>query len=85
MDRRPRDQLTLYSTCLAEIIPLDNGTRLIDAFVNSLDLESYGFTMHAYEDGRPRYHSSELLKIFIYGYMHRIRSSIKLERAVQII
>ncbi len=80
----PRDQLTLYSTCLEEIISVDNETRLIEAFVDSLDLERFGFEVEAKEDGRPRYRSSDLLKLFIYGYMHRIRSSRELERACKI-
>jgi transposase len=84
IEGKPRDQLTLYSTCIEEIISVDNETRLVDAFVNSLDLESYGFNVDAYEDGRPRYQVSDLLKIFIYGYMHRIRSSRELERTCKI-
>lgn len=84
IDGIPRDQLTLYSTCLEEIISLDNETRLIDAYVDSLELASYGFKVHAEEDGRPRYRSSDLLKLFIYGYMHRTRSSRALERACKI-
>lgn len=81
---KPRDQLTLFSSCLDEIISLDNETRLIDAFVDSLPLDGFGFNITATEDGRPRYQIGDLLKIFIYGYMNRIRSSRELERACKI-
>jgi transposase len=81
---KPREQLILYPTSLDQIIALDNETRLIDVFVDSLPLEEYGCNAHAVEDGRPRYQSSDLLKLFIYGYMHRIRSSRELERACKI-
>jgi transposase len=81
---KPRDQLTLFSTCLDDTISLENDIRLIDVFVNSLPLEDYGFNVHAFEDGRPRYQSRDLLKLFIYGYMNRIRSSRELERACKI-
>lgn len=69
IEGKPREQLILYSTCLDEIISPDNETRLIDAFVNNLELKRFGFNTHAFEDGRPQYHSSDLLKLFIYGYM----------------
>ena len=80
----PRDQLVLYTTCLDEIISFDSEVRLIDAFVESLDLQEMGFNTDAVEDGRPRYHVGDLLKIFIYGYMNRIRSSRLLERMCKI-
>ncbi len=80
----PRDQLVLYTTCLDEIITWDCEVRLIDSFVDSLDLQEMGFNTDAVEDGRPRYACSDLLKIFIYGYMNRIRSSRLLERTCKI-
>ena len=81
---KPRDQLTLFTTCLDDVIASDNEVRLIDSFVDSLALETFGFNVHAVEDGRPRYQSGDLLKLFIYGYMNRIRSSRELERACKI-
>jgi transposase len=80
----PRDQLTLFPSSLDGLISQDNEVRLIEAFVNSLPFEEYGFEVKAVEDGRPRYHPSDLLKLFIYGYMNRIRSSRELERASRI-
>lgn len=80
----PRHQMTLFSTCLDDMIEQDNEVRLMDQFVNTLPLGSYGFDDQALEDGRPKYHPSLLLKIYIYGYMNRIRSSRELERACRI-
>lgn len=79
-----RHQMTLFSRCLDDIVEKDNEVRLIDQFVNALPLGSYGFDDNAVEDGRPKYHPGLLLKIFIYGYMNRIRSSRELERACKI-
>lgn len=76
-----REQINLFPTCLDEIIPLDSEVRLIDVFVDSLPIEDYGFVVKATEEGRPKFHPSDLLKLFIYGYMNRIRSSRQLERA----
>lgn len=81
---KPRGQLTLYTKCLDDILSQDNETRLIEAFVNSLPLKQYGFKVKAVEDGRPKYHPSDLLKLYIYGYMNRIRSSRELEKACKI-
>jgi len=70
-----RDQLTLFPQSLDEYISEDNPVRFIDAFVGSLDLEGLGFSHSALkETGRPPYHPSVLLKLYIYGYLNRIRS-----------
>jgi len=74
-----RNQLTLYTTCLDDIVPEDNSVRLIDKFVNSLDMHSLGFKTKLYQ-GRPPYHPADLLKLYIYGYMNRTRSSRQLEK-----
>src|SRR5690606_682655 len=58
----------------------DNEVRLIDAFVNALSPSDLGFAMGFIENGRPAYHPSDLLKLFIYGYLNRIRSSRQLEK-----
>jgi transposase len=73
-----RTQLTLYTTCLEDMIPEDNSVRAIDQFVNSLDFETLGFKTLTFE-GRPPYNPADLLKLYIYGYMNRIRSSRQLE------
>lgn len=74
-----RNQLTLYTTCLDDMVPLDNTVRLIDEFVAALDLEQMGFEPLA-PQGRPPYHPADLLKLYIYGYMNRMRSSRQLEK-----
>ena len=61
-------------------IAQDNEVRLIDMFVDSLKLEDFGFKFDFMENGRPAYHPSVLLKLYIYGYLNRIRSSRTLEK-----
>ncbi len=65
---------------LEELIWSDNEVRLIDAFVDSLPLEKLGFRTAFSENGRPAYHPTVLLKLLVYGYLNRIRSSRCLER-----
>lgn len=79
----PRDQATLFPSTLDQIIAEDNPVRAIDTFVESLDLEQMGFNLNMTENGRPAYHPALLLKIYIYGYMNRIRSSRSLEKECQ--
>jgi len=78
LQKESRGQLTLYTTCLDDMIAHDNTVRAIDTFVDSLDLEQLGFASIA-SQGRPPYHPADLLKLFIYGYMNRMRSSRRLE------
>ncbi|TFH40249.1 MAG: IS1182 family transposase [ANME-2 cluster archaeon] len=75
-----RAQTYLFPVTLDDAISADNEVRLIDVFVNSLALESYGFQIEHIENGRPAYHPGDLLKLFIYGYMNQIRSSRRLEK-----
>jgi transposase len=77
-----RTQLTLYSTCLDDMVPSDNTVRLIDLFVNSFNFEEMGFESLSTQ-GRPPYNPSDLLKLYIYGYMNRMRSSRQLEKECQ--
>ena len=76
-----RDQMTLFPAALDDYISQENPVRFINAFLDSLDLEQLGFT-HAIlqETGRPPYHPGDLLKLYLYGYLNRIRSSRQLER-----
>ena len=79
-----RSQATILPECLDDYIHLDNPVRAIEAFVESLDLADLGFEgMHPEATGRPSYHPSTLLKIYIYGYLNRIQSSRRLERETQ--
>ena len=76
-----REQSTLFPECLADWIDEGNPVRVIDAFVDKLDLSGLGFDGVAPEaTGRPSYHPSVLLKLYIYGYLNRVQSSRRLER-----
>lgn len=75
-----RYQATLFPEVLDEVVGRDDPVRVIDAFVGSLDLAALGFSKVAAEQtGRPPYDPSDLLKLYIYGYLHRIRASRRLE------
>lgn len=76
-----REQLTLFPEALDEYITDDNPVRFLDVFVDTLDFGCLGFR-HALlqETGRPPYHPADLLKLYVYGYLNRIRSSRQLER-----
>lgn len=75
-----RTQTHLFPVSLDQSIDPDNDVRIIDLFVKSLPLKSYGFRVDFPENGRPAYHPSDLLKLFIYGYMNKVRTSRDLEK-----
>lgn len=75
---KDRNQTEFF--CLDQAVSQDNEVRLIDLFVSAIKLSDFGFKMAFIENGRPAYHPSDLLKLFIYGYMNRIRSSRQLEK-----
>jgi transposase len=76
-----REQGTLFPECLEDWIDENNPVRVIDVFVDELDLAELGFDGVAPEvTGRPSYHPSVLLKLYIYGYLNRVQSSRRLER-----
>jgi transposase len=76
-----RGQSTLLPECLDDWIDEDNPVRVIDAFVEALSLAELGFAgMEPEVTGRPSYHPSVLLKLYIYGYLNRVQSSRRLER-----
>jgi transposase len=75
-----RNQLPLFASSIDDAIAQDNQVRLIDLFVDSLKLSDFGFDFHFVENGRPAYHPSDLLKLYIYGYLNRMRSSRTLEK-----
>jgi transposase len=75
-----RGQTTLFPECLEDWIGGDNPVRVVDVFVDELDLSGLGFGGVAPEaTGRPSYHPSILLKLYIYGYLNRVQSSRRLE------
>lgn len=75
---KDRNQTEFF--CLEQAVAQDSEVRLIDLFVSSIKLQDYGFDMDFIENGRPAYHPADLLSLFIYGYLNRIRSSRALEK-----
>ena len=70
-----RGQSTLFPECLDDWIDENNPVRVIDAFVDALDLGALDFEGVApAETGRPAYHPSVLLKLYVYGYLNRVRA-----------
>ena len=79
-----RRQATLLPDSLEDYVTQDNPVRVVDVFIDELDLEALGFSGVAPEvTGRPAYHPATLLKIYLYGYLNRIQSSRRLERETQ--
>lgn len=77
---KDRIQITLFPQSIDEYINEDNPVRVIDAFVEHLDIAKLGFQRaQPAAEGRPSYDPRDLLKLYIYGYLNRIRSSRKLE------
>ena len=79
-----RGQSTLLPECLDDFIDERNPVRVIDVFVDCLDLSEMSFEgVEPAATGRPSYHPSILLKLYIYGYLNRVQSSRRLEREAQ--
>jgi transposase len=79
-----RNQSTLLPESLDDYVSDTNPVRVVDVFVDELDLITLGFiTAEPAETGRPGYHPAVMLKIYIYGYLNRIHSSRRLERETQ--
>ncbi len=75
---KDRNQTEFF--CIDQIIDQSNIVRIIDLFVDSLSLKDMGFKTEFNENGRPAYHPSDLLKLYLYGYLNRTRSSRQLEK-----
>ena len=75
-----RLQTALFPVSLDASIDENNDIRMIDAFVDSLNMGTLGFNIAHVDNGRPAYHPKDLLKLFIYGYLNKIRSSRGLEK-----
>lgn len=76
-----RSQITLFPDRLEDFVADDNPVRVVDAFVDQLDLSGLGFKrVDPSVTGRPGYYRSDLLKLHIYGYLNRVQSSRRLER-----
>lgn len=77
VDRR---QPMLLPECLDDYVAAENPVRVVDVFVNELDLRGLGFEVTAAATGRPGYHPATLLKLYVYGYLNKVQSSRRLER-----
>ena len=81
VEEADRGQWTLLPECLDDFIDECNPVRVIDVFVDALDLAEMSFEgVEPAATGRPSYHPSVLLKLYIYGYLNRVQSSRRLER-----
>ena len=78
-----RSQATLFPERLDDYVGADSAVRVIDVFVDDLDISGLGFRTEPNETGRPAYHPRTLLKLYIYGYLNRVQSSRRLEREAQ--
>jgi len=78
-----RTQSTLFPERLDDYIGEDNAVRVIDVFIDELDLSGLGFRTDPQDTGRPAYNPATLLKIYVYGYLNRVQSSRRLEREAQ--
>lgn len=76
----PRNQITLFPESIDDYVTPENPVRVIDAFVDGLSMSTLGFTHATLADtGRPPYDPGDLLKLYVYGYLNRVRSSRRLE------
>lgn len=76
-----RQEVLLFPAAIDDYITAENPVRFIDAFISSLDLAELGFTRaRPAATGRPAYHPADMLKLYVYGYLNRVRSSRLLER-----
>lgn len=79
-----REQVMLLPESVEDYVGADNPVRVVDAFIEGLDLKSLGFESKAEgAPGAPQYHPQAMLKLFVYGYLNRIRSSRELEKAAR--
>lgn len=80
IEGKNRTQSILFPESLDQIIDSDNEVRIIDLFVENIDLKEFKFEIKTTTEGRPAYHPKDLLKLFVYGYLNQIRSSRALEK-----
>lgn len=77
---KDRNQITIFPVSIDQSITNDNEVRVIDLFVDSIAIKEFGFKVDFIENGRPAYHPADLLKLYLYGYLNKVRSSRDLEK-----
>lgn len=75
-----RNQITLMPDCLNDYVSVENPVRVIDAFVDSLNIAELDFKSEPAIEGRPGYDPRDMIKLYVYGYQNKIRSSRRLQR-----
>ena len=81
MLKTQQDRSQLQFFCLEAAVATDSTVRVVDAFVDALDLEQLGFVIKGkVNNGAPAFHTADLLKLYFYGYLNRTRSSRRLQR-----
>jgi len=78
-----RGQSTLFPERFDDYVGEDSSVRVIDVFIDGLDISGLGFKTEASDTGRPGYHPRTMLKIYVYGYLNQVHSSRRLEREAQ--
>ena len=80
IEGKNRTQSILFPNSLDQIIEQNNEVRIIDLFIESINLTDFQFVIKTSKEGRPAYHPKDLLKLYVYGYLNHIRSSRQLEK-----
>lgn len=78
-----RYQSTLFPEYLDDYVAEDSAVRVIDVFIDGLDISGLGFKTEANDTGRPGYHPRTMLSIYVYGYLNQVHSSRRLEREAE--
>ncbi len=83
IEGQDRSQGTLFPERLDDFVEEENPVRVIDVFIDDLDISGLGFRIELAATGRPRYHPKMMLKLYVYGYLNRVQSSRRLEVEAQ--
>ena len=78
-----RTQATLFPERIDDYVAEDSPVRVVDVFIDDLDVSGLGFRTEPNATGRPSYHPKMMLKLYVYGYLNRVQSSRRLEREAQ--
>ena len=78
-----RNQATLFPERIDDYVAEDSPVRVVDVFIDDLDVSGLGFRTEPNATGRPSYHPKMMLKLYVYGYLNRVQSSRRLEREAQ--